>query len=330
MLLSISGLAEQIGSRMGDLGSGKTVPDVTMSNTTIEIMNRAGQDDSKFTLETRFETATDTHDGLEKLKADYVNSKYKEHLRIEADIVELRNNHRDDPDFPERLKELQEKLAEVGIASFFDALEEHTGRGGDEKLKSDALEFNSLNRQIANPRLEPGDVAVLLEKRKIHRETKLPKLLSLMEATVQENSERLKRYENNLRDSSDNFDDDPYKFWSKSKKKLLSQIEALAGEETRKKLDDAFSSDNLSGKVGKWIEILDHGKPDPATMQSRASEVVTTAEKYLERIEGLLKDADIDDALRELKDQLVFALTAIKLSTAERLRYQFEHGRFKN
>ena len=53
-------------------------------------------------------------------------------------------------------------------------------------------------------------------------------------------------------------------------------------------------------------------------MQSRASDVVTTAEKYLERIEGLLKDADIDDALRVLKDQLVLALTAIKLSTAER------------
>lgn len=151
-----------------------------------------------------------------------------------------------------------------------------------------------------------------------------------METTVQENSERLERYENNLRDSTDNFDDDPYKFWHDTKKKVLSQIGDLAGEETRKKLEEAFSSGNLSGKVGKWTEIFDHGKPDPATMQSRASEVVTTAGKYLERIEGLLKDADIDDALRVLKDQLVFALTAIKLSTAEHLRYQFEHGRFKN
>ena len=49
----------------------------------------------------------------------------------------------------------------------------------------------------------------------------LPKLRKLMEETVQENSERLERYENNLRDSTDNFDDDPYKFWSKSKKKVL-------------------------------------------------------------------------------------------------------------
>ena len=84
MLLSISGLAEQIGSRMGDLGSGKTIPDVTMKNTTIEIMNRAGQDDAKFTLETRFETATDTRDGLEKLTADYVNSKYERASRYRS------------------------------------------------------------------------------------------------------------------------------------------------------------------------------------------------------------------------------------------------------
>ena len=140
----------------------------------------------------------------------------------------------------------------------------------------------------------------------------------------------MERYENNLRDSTDNFDDDPYKFWSESKKKVLKQIGALAGEATREKLEEAFSSGNLSGKVEKWIEILDHGKPDPATMQSRASEVVTTAEKYLERIEGLLKDADIDDALRVLKDQLVSALTAIKLSTANHLTDQFKRGRFKN
>ena len=110
----------------------------------------------------------------------------KEHLDIEADIVELRNSHKDDPDFHERLKKLEGKLAEVGIASFFDALEEYSGgKGGDEEFRSYREDFNNLNRKLWLSRnLEPGEVAKLLEQRKKVLETMLPKLRTLMEGTV--------------------------------------------------------------------------------------------------------------------------------------------------
>jgi hypothetical protein len=327
MLLAVSGLAEQIGSRMADLGSGKTVPDVTMSNATLEIMNRAGQDDSRGHLESRFEAATDTHDALKKLTPDQVNSLAKDYFRIEREIDGLWKKNRDDPNFSDRLEKLSEELKANGLASFFHALDEHLG---NQEVKAGKERFDNLTRDLNRLDLKQGQYEAFLAERKDLLETMLPNLRKLTEATVQQNTERLNKYETNLSDSTDSFHDDPYDFWSKTKKKVLEQIGAVAGEDTRKKLDEAFSSANLSGKVGKWNDLFKKGggNPDAATMQSRASDVVTTADKYIERVEGVLKDANADDALRELKDQLVSALTAIKLSTAEHLRFQFKLGRF--
>jgi hypothetical protein len=155
MLVTISGLAEQIGSRMGDLGSGKKVPNVTLSNETIELMNRAGRDDAKFKLASLFDAVSTTRDALKGLKQDYVQQHLEEHFRIQSEIDGLTGKHKDDPDFPERLKKLNEQLEAVGLASLFDALDQHTRSRGDEELKKAYYEFKSLNRELLNPKREP-------------------------------------------------------------------------------------------------------------------------------------------------------------------------------
>jgi len=324
MALGLSGLAEQVGSQMESLGNGETIPNVTIANETAELMIRAGQDDLKFKLETKFDTTSAALDALEKFTPEFVESKLKEHYSIDDQIAVLSETS---PEF----ERLQRQLEKVGLLPFFEALAEHTGPRGDAELTAARDRLTLIKGELKKLKLDPEKRAAYLAERTTLLNTMLPKMQTLMEETVRQNTERLDKYQTNLRDSTDDFHDDPYDFWSKTKKKTLSQIEAVAGEETRKKLDEAFVTGDLSDKVGKWTDILTKdAKPDPKAMQSRASDVVTTADKYLERIEGVLKDADADDALRELKGQLVSALTAIKLSTAEHLTFQFKLGRFKN
>lgn len=76
--------------------------------------------------------------------------------------------------------------------------------------------------------------------------------------------------------------------------------------------------------MGDWIEILGDRNAKPDKMQLLASEVVMTADTYIERIDGVLKDAESTPSLLQLKNEVISALTTIKLSTAENLRFQFD------
>jgi hypothetical protein len=277
------------------------IPDATLANETADLLNRATQDELKLKLQERFDTMSAARDALNDLTVEFVESKLREG-----------------------------SLDPVELAPFYAALEEHTGPGRDAELTAAKSKLRELRVTISLARADPERQALKMAERKSLLETMLPKMRSLMEATLRKETTRLDKYEAALRDSTDAFEDNPSEFWSKStKEKSLSQIEKVAGPELRRKLDDALSGGDLSRKIKDWTETLGNTKADPLVMQSRASEVLTTADGYLQRIESVLKDAEITEAVRQLKGKLVSALTAIKLSTAEKLAAQFKAGRFK-
>lgn len=323
MLLGLSGLADQISRQLNDLGAGKTVAGASLSNQTVETINRAENDEAKFALESQQASFTKMRDALRQLDADMVVRNQSEDQSLRTDIRDLRANHANDVDFESKLADLNTKVDALGVRVFYDALDRLVDNKDDPQWAKDRQKLGELNISFFTSK-DPNKRAELTTTRAALVGQLIQKMQQGLDGVVTRQSSELQDYSARLKDNIGRFDDDSVGFWSTSKKTLLANIEVIAGKDTRKVLDNAFGSGGLSDKIKNWIDIAKATNPKPEKLQSIAVDVLTTTEDYIRRASAVLQDAGADPALVQLKNELVSALTAIKLSVAKNLKFQFQ------
>ena len=334
MLLAVSGLAEHIASRVGDLATGKTVPDVTMSNATIELISRAVQDDSRLILETQLDATHDIRDALEDLTAGSVNEKLEKQYALQAEIIVLK---KEDPNYAEKLRDIQQRMEALGLVSFFEALDP-TKAGRDKELGKASQELVAIKNRLsrlkgwqADPQKAQERDAVLAERKGV-LETMLPKMREAMESIVQDQEKQLGKYTVTVRDKLAAFEKQPSgkegEFWTNPKDAVLEKLGDLKRKDLRDALSGAFSKGGFSKQVSDFAKTMRDTKASAEKMQSQASELVQTADTYMSRVEDVFKGMDSHPQLGPLKAELLAALTAVKASTVKELNFQFKLGRF--
>jgi hypothetical protein len=334
MLLAVSGLAEHIADRAGDLAAGKTVPDVTMSNATIELISRSAQDDSRLKLETQLDTSHDIGDALEDLTSDAVSDNLEKHYAFQAEMNMLK---KDDPLYTEKLRGLQEKLEGLGLGPFFDVMEAAKG-GKDKDIGSALQELTGFRNRLSrlkgwerDPQLaqQRDDV---LKQRKALVESVLPKMRDFMENNIREQENQLGKYKVTMRDKLAGFEKQPQgkegDFWTAPKESVLGKLDKLNRKDLRDVLTDAFSKGGFSKKIGDFAKTMRDPGAKAEKMQSQASELMQTADSYMGRVEDIFKGMDSHPQLGPLKAELLASIGAIKESTVKELSFQFKLGRF--
>lgn len=322
---------------MDALSRGEKIPNATMANETVELMNRAAKDESLTKLSEDVAGLEAKRDILSKLTAESLSSKVErnEELNRRINDIDKLGKDKNDPERVELVKQ-RDQLA-LELKPFLEVYKGDRQPKGELRELTDRL--RAIDRSIRLLRDHPDDTperraekATERAAKQAERKTVLEKLLPEMQMAINQeleaSSSRKESFEQLLLERRRDFDADPYKFWSTNRKAVLDDIEAISDKQTRKTLEDAFSG-GLSDKLKSWTDILTKDRnPKPEKMQSLALEVVTMADKYIHIVQEILRNPDSDPAIAELRDKLVAALSAIRFSVSKDLSFQFENGRF--
>ena len=326
---AVSGLSEQIGSRLLALADGKVVPPVTISAQTQEAMLRALQDPAGKRLADEAASAHQFHDDFKtKFKEDGL-------LQMREDLIEIYEQMVDDklPKDAKAALETSAKAIEESLKEFRKArlqgLEEARVPGRDAKylaLRNAEGDLITMTERI-NKKMEPAERTALVADAKLAaaalaalEKPFLDPAAKIAAQAAQDSAERFSAYDQCLKDATSNIGKDLSGFWDTAKRDFLDTVEANSDDaQLKRTLDKAFDA-NFGSSLSTWKSLVGAGK-DFAAIEKQASEILRTTESYSIRADGLVKAANADPvALQPILDRLNASLVAIREKVANQLK----------
>jgi hypothetical protein len=327
---AVSGLSEQIGSRLLALADGIVVPPVTISAQTQEAMLRALQDPAGKRLA---DEAASAHQFREDFK-----TKFKEDglLKMREDLIRI-NEQMVDEKLPKDAKAALEaagKAIEESLKEFRKArlqgLEEARVPGRDAKflaLRNAEGDLISTTEKIRAKKMEPAErTATVADARAkaaalaVLEKPFLDPAAKIAAQAAQDSAERLSAYDQSLKEATSNIGKDLSGFWDSAKRDFLDTVESNSDDaQLKRTLDKAFDA-NFGKTLSTWRDLIGAGK-EFAAIEKQASEILRTTDSYSTRAEGLVKAANADPtAMQPVLDRLNASLVAIREKVANQLK----------